>query len=97
MAKRSNSFWITAKDNDNKTFDTRGPIYNDEPYILMIVDAQKNGHEITCTTADYDAYQNERQICVEMEGYGFKRDTNLFEKVNLMGMKGQETIIDNRA
>ena len=80
-------FWVTVKCYDDMTFDTKGPISDDTPYIEMVCAAQKNKHEVNCDTAPYDTC-TETEICNDMESYGFKRDRNLFHRISLMGMPG---------
>ena len=86
-----NSFWYVVKDNDNMTFDVKGLISNDDPYNGIICDAQRNGFEVNCATAPGTA--SEEEVCREFEGYGFKRDRDLFSKVNLVGRKGSSPIV----
>lgn len=82
-------FWITVKCYDDMTFDTKGPISDDTPYIEMVCAAQGNKHEVNCDTAPY-ATCTETEICNVMESYGFKRDRNLFHRISLMGMSEAE-------
>lgn len=82
------SFWFTLKDNDNMTYDVHGPISNDDSYNEMVVKAQRNSYEITCDTPP--ATYTEKEVCVAMENYGFKRDKDLFSKDSMMGMKEQK-------
>lgn len=48
------NFWFTIKDNDKKTYDVTGPISDDTAYLNTVVEAQRNGFEITCDTPQAD-------------------------------------------
>ena len=55
------------------TFDTKGPISDDTPYMEMVCVAWGNKQKVNCDTAPYDIC-TETEICNDMENYGFKRE-----------------------
>jgi hypothetical protein len=50
--KKGEQFYLVIKDNDTKEFNIAGPMLNDTAYINMVIEEQRKGRNVTCTSTD---------------------------------------------
>ena len=76
-------YWYVIKDNKNMTYEVLGPVFDDREYDAAVCKAQKNGHDISSTTANVSSTSLE-ELCNSMEAMGFKYDNMLSIKIGIL-------------
>lgn len=66
---RQSSFYLMIADHDHRQFTVEGPMSDDRPWNLRVVDAQRLGSDVTCSFRQAAASDNLRSEGLVLHGY----------------------------